>query len=351
MHDLLSTSAAPARIPQADMKPQTSQWTDQKMDLKANRNRLEVSHLRKCFGELVAVDDLSFSVNPGEIFGLIGPNGAGKSTSMSIIVGLLKADAGTITFGGQLYDPTNIEMRSRLGIVPQELAIYPELTAAQNLRFFGGLYGLSGERLKKRVDYVLDLTGLTKNADHTPSTFSGGMSRRLNFGIALLHEPQFVVLDEPTVGIDPQSRSNLLDCVRGLSQHGVGVLYASHYMEEVEAVCHRVAIIDHGRLLQQGTLSELLDRTRVELCVRVGKLPPDLVTRLQAYAEVQIDVDGSTRILIRESEQSQKEVHPVHLRSVLDLLESSEIPLLGIETQETSLETLFLRLTGRKLRD
>jgi ABC-2 type transport system ATP-binding protein len=122
-------------------------------------------------------------------------------------------------------------------------------------------------------------------------------------------------------------------------------------MEEVEAVCHRVAIIDHGRLLQQGTLSELLDRTRVELCVRVGKLPPDLVTRLQAFAEVQIDVDGSTRILIRESEQSQKEVHPVHLRSVLDLIESSEIPLLGIETQETSLETLFLRLTGRKLRD
>lgn len=312
---------------------------------------LEVVHLRKHFGEVSAVDDLSFCVSRGEILGLIGPNGAGKSTCMMIIMGLLKADAGTIKLDGQLYDPRNPAMRSCLGIVPQELAIYPELTAAQNLRFFGGLYGLYGRQLDKRVEYVLDLTGLTHNADHTPTTFSGGMSRRLNFGIALLHEPDFVILDEPTVGIDPQSRSNLLDCVRQLSTHGVGVLYASHYMEEVEAICHRVAIIDYGRLLKEGTLDELLDRTRTELCVRSGPLPSELAARFADHATVQTNSDGSTRILIQEQSDSGKQVRSVQLRRVLDLLEVAGIPLLGIETNATSLETLFLQLTGRKLRD
>ncbi len=325
---------------------------DVNAELNMTANGLEVLHLRKSFGDLVAVDDLSFQVQAGEIFGLIGPNGAGKSTCMLMAIGLLQADAGSIMFDGQVFDPRNAEMRSRLGVVPQELAIYPELTAVQNLRFFGGLYGLRGRRLKERVDFVLELTGLTRSADHTPSTFSGGMSRRLNFGIALLHEPKFVVLDEPTVGIDPQSRSNLLDCVRELSRSGVGVLYASHYMEEVEAVCHRVAIIDHGRLLQQGTLDELLARTRVELCVSVAALPPELVTRLrECAADVRTDPDGTTSILIRENLQSQKVVHAAHLRSVLDLLENAMVPLLGVETHETSLETLFLQLTGRKLRD
>lgn len=312
---------------------------------------LEVAHMRKCFGELTAVDDLSFSVKRGEILGLIGPNGAGKSTCMMIIMGLLKPDAGTIKLDGQIYDPRNPEMRSCLGIVPQELAIYPELTAAQNLRFFGGLYGLSGRRLDKRVEYVLDLTGLTQNADHTPMTFSGGMSRRLNFGIALLHEPEFVILDEPTVGIDPQSRSNLLDCVRQLSTRGVGVLYASHYMEEVEAICHRVAIIDYGKLLKEGTLDELLDRSRTDLCIRSGPLPSELADKLSGYATVDADIDGSTKILIQEQLDARKEVRSVQLRRILDLLEAAGVPLFGIETNVTCLETLFLQLTGRKLRD
>jgi ABC-2 type transport system ATP-binding protein len=312
---------------------------------------LEVQNLKKRYGNLVAVDDLSFSVNRGEILGLIGPNGAGKSTCILMITGMLKPDAGTLTLDGQTYDPRKPEMRSLLGIVPQELAIYPELTASQNLRFFGGLYGLRGRRLEQRVQYVLELTGLTENADSTPSTFSGGMSRRLNFGIALLHEPQFVILDEPTVGIDPQSRSNLLDCVRTLSTHGVGVLYTSHYMEEIEAVCHRVAIIDYGRMLQMGTLDELLDRTRTELCIKVGSLPPAVVTQLGERAIVQTGEDGSNRIVLRERTESHPQVSPRALRSVLDLLAEANVALLGIETNETSLETLFLQLTGRKLRD
>lgn len=312
---------------------------------------LVVSQLRKSFGTVRAVNDLSFSVNRGEILGLIGPNGAGKSTCMMIIIGLLKADAGTITLDGKAYNPRDPAMRALLGIVPQELAIYPELTAAQNLRFFGGLYGLRGVQLEKRVEYVLELTGLTPNADHAPTTFSGGMSRRLNFGIALLHQPQFVILDEPTVGIDPQSRSNLLDCVRQLSARGVGVLYASHYIEEVEAICNRVAIIDYGRLLQEGTLHELLDGTQTQLCIKVPALPSELAMQLSSSAVVNVDADGVTRILIQQMADNRNQIHQLQLRAVLDLLESANVPLLGIETNATSLETLFLRLTGRKLRD
>lgn len=314
-------------------------------------NGLEVSHLRKSYGDQTAVDDLSFHVNNGEIFGLIGPNGAGKSTTMLIIVGLLRADAGSVTFDGQHYNPRDAEMRTRLGIVPQELAIYPELTAAQNLRFFGRLQGLHGRRLKERVDYVLNLTGLTPNADHTLSTFSGGMSRRLNFGIALLHEPRFVVLDEPTVGIDPQSRTNLLDGVLEISRRGVGVLYASHYMEEVEAVCQRVAIIDRGRLLKMGTLDELQDRTQFDFRVRVASLPVEVARRLSGIAEVTTEPDGSISIVLHESLEAQQAGRSDRLRGVLEILETAHVPLLEIKTQEASLETLFLRLTGRTLRD
>lgn len=320
-------------------------------EIKTVMNGLEVSNLTKRYGEQTVVDDLSFHVEQGEIFGLIGPNGAGKSTSMMMIVGLLQADSGSITFDGQLYNPHNAEMRSRLGLVPQELAIYPELTALQNLRFFGGLYGLHGRRLQDRVDYVLELTGLTRNANHTPSTFSGGMSRRLNFGVALLHEPRFVVLDEPTVGIDPQSRSNLLDGVRELSRQGVGVLYASHYMEEIEAVCHRVAIIDHGRLLRQGTLDEIMDRTQLELCVTVPTLSADLITQLRTNAEVSPNLDGHMSVVIRETVGGQQDKRPSRLRTILEILENAMTPVLGIRTQNMSLETTFLSLTGRTLRD
>lgn len=341
MPSLAPDNTTPSRIsllPQAD-------------DSTAQFRGLEVAHMRKRFGELTAIDDLSFCVKRGEILGLIGPNGAGKSTCMMIIMGLLKADAGMIKLDGQNYDPRDPAMRSCLGIVPQELAIYPELTAAQNLRFFGGLYGLSGRQLDRRVEYVLDLTGLTNNADHTPTTFSGGMSRRLNFGIALLHEPEFVILDEPTVGIDPQSRTSLLDCVRQLSTRGVGVLYASHYMEEVEAICHRVAIIDHGRLLKEGTLNELLDRTRTELCIRSGPLPVELSSRLNGDAVVQVESDGTTKIVIEQQMEAGKDARSVQLRRILDQLDAAAVPLLGIEMNETCLETLFLQLTGRKLRD
>ena len=312
---------------------------------------LEVSHLTKRYGDRTVVDDVSFRVASGEVFGMIGPNGAGKSTCMSMIVGLLKPDEGTIAYDGTPYNLNNPELRTRLALVPQELAIYPELTAFQNLQFFGELYGMRGKYLRERIAYVLQLTGLTTNAHHSPKTFSGGMQRRLNFGIALLHEPRFVVLDEPTVGIDPQSRSNLLDCVRDLGQRGVGVLYATHYMEEIEAVCQRIMIIDHGRKLREGTLDELIDRSQIDLCLTVGSIPEELASRLSQYGIIEDGSAGVKRICIRENLKHASGEHRGRIRTVLELLENANVPLLGMTSQETSLETLFLSLTGRKLRD
>jgi ABC-2 type transport system ATP-binding protein len=312
-------------------------------------NGLTVSHLRKCYGDLTAVEDLDLHVRRGEIFGLIGPNGAGKSTSMMMIIGLLKPDSGTISFDDQPFDTRSSEMRSRFGLVPQNLAIYPELTAVQNLNFFGRLNGLSGQKLNERIEFVLHITGLQDKANHKVDTFSGGMARRLNFGVALVHEPEFVVLDEPTVGIDPQSRTNLLDGIRELKKQGAGILYASHYMEEVEAICDRVAIMDHGRLLKEGTIDELLDRNQAELAIDVESLPDDVVAKLREIAEIETNPSGTIRIRISHSLHQRDDSN--HLRSVFEILDRAGIPLENVTSQQTSLETLFLKLTGRKLRD
>jgi ABC-2 type transport system ATP-binding protein len=226
---------------------------------------LQVSHLRKSFGGTVAVDDLSLHVDGGEIFGLVGPNGAGKSTTMMILAGVRRADAGTVAIAGHPAGQGNRSVQRMLGVVPQDLAIYAEMTARENLEFFGELYNVPGTELERRIERVLGQVGLESHADQYVRTFSGGMKRRLNFGVALIHEPRLVILDEPTVGVDPQSRSHILDCVRQLASQGVGVIYASHYMEEVEAICRRVAVIDHGKLLAEGTLEELLGPSRQNL--------------------------------------------------------------------------------------
>jgi ABC-2 type transport system ATP-binding protein len=226
---------------------------------------LAVSHLRKSFGDTVAVDDLSFHVEAGEIFGLVGPNGAGKSTTMMILAGVRRADGGSVTIAGRAAGEGNRTVQRMLGVVPQDLAIYPDLTARENLDFFGQMYDVPRGERNRRIERVLGQIGLSSHADQYVRTFSGGMKRRLNFGVALIHEPRLVILDEPTVGVDPQSRSHILDCLRQLASEGVGVIYASHYMEEVEAICRRVAVIDQGKLLAEGTLEELLGDSRQNL--------------------------------------------------------------------------------------
>ena len=317
---------------------------------------LEVSHLRKTFnGSVVAVDDVSFRVDEGEIFGLVGPNGAGKTTTMTMLAGLLKPDRGSISIQGHPFDPGEYQHRAMLGMVPQNLAIYPGLTALENLRFFGGLYGLRGAKLKERVAAVLDLTGLTDRAEGLVKTFSGGMQRRLNFGVALLHQPRLVILDEPTVGVDPQSRSHLLDAVKQLCHEGVSVLYASHYMEEVEAICHRVAILDHGRLLECGTLPELLSNVPRELRLCISPSSPALIERLHGLVEMQPSSNGELHVTLslkgHGDGHAQQAALDEQLRHVMEVLRGCGAELLSIESEEHNLERLFLELTGNRLRD
>lgn len=312
---------------------------------------LEVVELRKSYDGHVAVDGLSFHVEAGEVFGLLGPNGAGKSTTMMMLAGLRPADSGSVTIAGYSFESGAHELKSVLGVVPQDLAIYPDLTARENLEFFGRLYGIRGRTLADRIDRILSQIGLTQNAHSYGKTFSGGMKRRLNFGVALLHEPKLVILDEPTVGVDPQSRSHLLDCVRALSDDGVGVIYASHYMEEVEAICQRVAIIDKGKLLTSGTLDELLTRSRADLHLRVLGTNPRLGPRLTGLAEVEPLADGEVQVVMRRDRRDSTFAINDRLTLVLEILKQAGAELLAIETKEHNLERLFLELTGRRLRD
>lgn len=312
---------------------------------------LEVSHLRKSYEATLAVDDLSFHVEAGEVFGLLGPNGAGKSTTMLILAGLLRPDSGSVSIDGHLFDAADGQMRSLLGVVPQDLAIYTDLTAYENLRFFGRLYGLTGGLLAERIESALEQTGLTEQAHSLVGTFSGGMKRRLNFGIAVLHQPRLLILDEPTVGVDPQSRSHLLDCIRTLSAGGMSVLYASHYMEEVEAICHRVAIMDHGRMLACDGLRELLGRLRPDLRLLVSRCPAPLVDRLRGMAEVLSVPGGETTIVVAGSGDDARADLTGRLTRVMQLLGEYGVELSAVEAQESNLERLFLELTGHSLRD
>jgi ABC-2 type transport system ATP-binding protein len=219
---------------------------------------LTVEHLHKRYNGTVALEEVSFAVAEGELFGLLGPNGAGKSTLISILSCLSAATSGSARLGGEGLSPDNRAVRRWIGIVPQDLALYGDLTARENLAFFGRLYGLRGPELARQVDDVLTAVALTDRADGRVGTFSGGMKRRLNLGAALIHKPRIVYLDEPTVGVDPQSRAHIFAGVRRLNAAGTTVVYTSHYMEEVQALCARVGILDHGRLIACDTVPNLL---------------------------------------------------------------------------------------------
>ncbi len=312
---------------------------------------LEVKNLKKAYGSLVAVDDISFEIHAGEVFGLLGPNGAGKSTTMLMIAGLIPSDGGTINLNGSEFDPRNPAMRSQLGVVPQDLAIYPELTATENLRFFGQLYGIKGDKLRNQTEMALDRVGLSGRAGDLAGTFSGGMKRRLNFAVSLLHSPRLLILDEPTVGVDPQSRSHLLQCVRDLNTEGVAVIYASHYMEEVQTLCERVAIMDHGKILAMDPLHLLLGRMTSDLRLRVSKPASNVAARLSQLAQVQESGENNEIEIIVSTDQRRDETTFNTLAQVTNLLTESHVQLLAVKTQEPDLERLFLELTGNRLRD
>ncbi len=307
----------------------------------------KVENLLKRYGDLTAVDRISFEVRQGEIYGLLGPNGAGKTTTMSVLSGLLHPDEGSVLFDGIDLLAEPIRVKQQLGVVPQETALYETLTARENLRFWGGLYGLSGAALRTAVDRVLEQVGLTARAGDRVRTYSGGMKRRLNLALGIVHGPKAVLMDEPTVGIDPQGRANILDTVRAVAAAGTTVLYTTHYLEEAESLCDRIGIMDHGKILVEGTLAELKSRAGQEEVVTIrGPFT------LEAAHDRLGKISGARLIHSEESHvvMGVKGAGQGAAQLLADLF-GSDLPIDAISIQPPSLNSLFLNLTGRELRD
>ena len=308
---------------------------------------IEVEGLRKQYGELTAVDGVSFRAEPGKIFGLLGPNGAGKTTTISCISGLLRPDGGKIRVLGHDVVMDGRASRAQLGVVPQELALYEELSARENLSYWGAAYGLRGAKLGERVAAVLDVAGLSDRAKEPVKRFSGGMKRRLNFACALVHEPRALLLDEPTVGVDPQSRVKLLDLVREEARRGTCVLYTTHYMEEAEQLCDELAIVDHGKIIAAGTLSELRAEVGERDVLRLtGRFEPAGV-RLALAQLPDIEVlqleDGTLTLALPEATK--------RLPTTLQALTAAGAELRETTLTQANLQNLFIKLTGKELRE
>ncbi len=308
---------------------------------------IEVEELRKEYDGLVAVDGVSFVARPGEIFGLLGPNGAGKSTTIGCISGLLSPTGGRVRVQGHDVAREPRAAKARMGIVPQEVALYEDLAAEENLRFWGEAYGLRGGRLAERVRTVLETVGLLDRAGDRVETFSGGMKRRLNFGCGIVHEPEVLLLDEPTVGVDPQSRVRLLDLVRDQAAAGVCVLYTTHYMEEAEALCDRLAILDHGRIIASGTLEELRGAMGERDLVRLaGALDPAAVREAVVSLDgVEVVAAGEDQVALAVPEASRR------LPEILTTVAGTGAVVRETTVTRPSLESLFIRLTGKELRE
>jgi ABC-2 type transport system ATP-binding protein len=306
---------------------------------------IDAIDLTKRYGSVTALDRLQFQVQAGEIFGLLGPNGAGKTTLLSIIAGLRAPSSGEVRVMSHNASVGEQKLRHHVGIVPQELALYGELSADENLMFFGSLYGLGGPVLRQRVDHVLEVMGLADRAGDRVDTFSGGMKRRLNLGASLVHEPELLLLDEPTAGVDPQSRNHLFEEIRRVNREGTTVVYTSHYMEEVQTLCSRVGILDHGRLIACDTLPGLLQQLDGMIRFRVPHVPPALRERLKEIPACRLNEANAGAV-----ELECRDVKGTLLRLVA-LLNDMHLELTSLETQEPNLERVFLHLTGRALRD
>ena len=290
--------------------------------------------LTKRYGELVAVDGVQLEVGNGEAFGLLGPNGAGKTTTIHMLCGVLAPDEGSVEIGGK-SDPTSPQVRRQIGVAPQALAIYDELTGEENLRLFGKLYGLKGDHLAARVDWALGFAGLGDRRKSRVSEYSGGMKRRLNLACALVHEPRVLICDEPTVGVDPQSRNHIFECIEALREDGITLLYTTHYMEEAQRLCDRVAIMDHGRILAVDTVDRLIEEYGGSSIVNaeLASEPPEAL-------DLPADIDGTT---LRADTDSPFELVARLGRSGLDIT--------SLRIDRPDLERVFLQLTGRHLRD
>lgn len=312
---------------------------------------LVVEHLVKQYGEFLAVDDVSFTAEAGKVFGLLGPNGAGKSTAINCISGLLNPTSGRISVAGHDVATDGKAARQVLGIVPQELALYEDLPAVENLRYWGKAYGMRGASLEERVASVLDHIGLADRARDLPKNFSGGMKRRLNFGCGVVHQPKVLLLDEPTVGVDPQSRARLFDLVEAIRDEGACVLYTTHYMEEAERFCDSLAIMDHGKTIASGTVAALKEQLGARDALQLSGHFPDEATRTAMdalgarIADLEILSQSEDSLLLTLSSASQ------HLPDVFAAITGAGGSVSETSLRSPNLETLFLLLTGKELRE
>lgn len=307
---------------------------------------VEVKNLVKRYRDVIAVDNVNFAIKKGEIIGLLGPNGAGKTTTINAILGLTKVDRGEICIFNMSFEENEIAIKKDLGVVPQDIAIFEELTVYENLAYFGKLYGLRGTQLKERIGRALDFTGLKERGKQYPKKFSNGMKRRLNIACALVHEPSLIIMDEPTVGIDPQSRSYILQAVKQLNKQGATIIYISHYMEEIEEICTRIIIMDHGRILASGTKEELKEMTTSEdrVVAELSSANYTLIEKLNKITGVKDSYFEGNKLNILSINNSK------NLQKINEvILENCKIISLNLE--QPSLETVFLTLTGRSLRD
>ena len=308
---------------------------------------IEIKDLIKRYDRNIAVDNINLKIEDGEIFGLLGPNGAGKSTTINMLCGLIDPTSGEIIIDGLKISKKNTEYKRNLGLVPQQIAIYENLSAEENIQFFGKLAGLKGSLLKERVTESLEFVGLLDKRKSVPKSFSGGMKRRLNIACAIMHHPKIIIMDEPTVGIDPQSRNHILQAIKKLNSMGSTIIYTSHYMEEIEALCSRIAIMDHGKLIAEGTTTELKNQvsSNEKIKINVRDVNYNSIEEIKAIKGVTaVDYSASSLQIITKHAQSL-------LQDILFILSKNQNTIIGLELLEPDLETVFLTLTGRKLRD
>ncbi|WP_086347218.1 ABC transporter ATP-binding protein [Candidatus Enterococcus clewellii] len=308
-------------------------------------NLIEVKHLEKSYQKKV-IHDISFSIKKGEILCLLGPNGAAKSTTINILCGALNYDQGEILYHDEKIEKNLSNYKEHLGIVPQELALYEDLSAENNIQFFASLYGLKGQRLKEGVDFALKSVGLIGHRKEKVATFSGGMKRRLNIACAIAHEPELLIMDEPTVGIDPQSRNHILEAIQKMRQQGMTILYTTHYMEEVEEISTRIIIMDHGKIIAEGTKESLKDR-KEEKEITIQLADSSTLSLSELY-----QVEGITKIRCEEKELVITVIKGVeNLDAVITKLIQQDQKIQNVMIEADNLETVFLDLTGRSLRD